>query len=88
MSGAGHMLHAIKSLKANRDLLKNKRSKNRGNLSGDDKMQVEFKRVKPEELARIKASIREDAKKSQRKEVLWGLIIFATLILLLVWFLN
>ena len=88
MGGAGHMLHAIKSLKANRALLKNKRSKNRGSSIADSNTQIEFKKVKPEELDRIKAEIRKEAQKSKQKELILGVIIFIGLITLFVWLMN
>ncbi|MBD0777628.1 hypothetical protein HPE56_07475 [Maribacter sp. ANRC-HE7] len=86
MSGAGHMLHAIKSLKFNRDQLKNRRSKNRHSSSSTDTItKVEFKKVSPEELQKIKSEIRAQAKKSKRKELILSLGIICVLIAIAVW---
>lgn len=65
MAGEGHMLHAIKSLKANRALLKKHRSKNKNSLTSDSVTRVEFKKVSDEQLKLVKKDIREKAKKAQ-----------------------
>jgi len=86
MSGAGHMLHAIKSLKLNRDQLKNRRSKKRNTSSSTDSItKVEFKKVSPEELEKIKAEIRSQAKKSRRKDLILLFGIICILIAIGVW---
>ena len=86
MSGAGHMLHAIKSLKLNRDQLKNRRSKNRHSTSSTNTItKVEFKKVSPEELQKIKSEIRAQAKQSKQKELILSLVITCVLIAIGVW---
>ena len=78
------MLHAIKSLKQNRDLLKSRRAKNRmGNsANGDVATKIEFKEVSPEELQKIKEAIRAKAKISKRKDLVLGIVIVAGIVML------
>ena len=86
MGGAGHMLHAIKSLKQNRDLLKSRRSKNRvGNNATGTAVKIEFKEVSPEELQIIKETIRARAMRSKRKNLVLGVSLFSILTIVILW---
>ena len=82
MGGAGHMLHAIKSLKMNRAQLKSRKSKHQKDLLGDGsgETKVEFKEVDPQELERIKSEIRAEARKSKLKEIILFIIIIAVIL--------
>ena len=82
MGGAGHMLHAIKSLKQNRAQLKGRKKRNQKDLlkDGSGETKVEFKTVDPQELERIKAKIKADANKSKRKEIILVAVIFVLVI--------
>ena len=75
------MLHAIKSLKMNRAQLKSRKSKNQKDLlsDGSGETKVEFKKVDPRELERIKAGIREKARKSKQNEIILFLVIIAAI---------
>ncbi len=79
------MLHAIKSLKANRALLKQKRSKDFKSYIGDGKTKVQFKKVSEEELAKIKENIRLEARISRNKEILLVIVILLVMGVLLIW---
>ncbi len=70
MAGEGSMLHAIKSLKQNRALLKKRRAKKQEISYGSDVTMVEFKEVSPEELERVKKKIRTEASQSKRHDIL------------------
>lgn len=87
MSGAGHMLHAIKSLKLNRDQLKSHRHKNRKTSGSNDASQTKpiFKTVSPDELNRIKNDIRAQARKSKRKELIISLSTIVGFALFVLW---
>ncbi|MAU70712.1 MAG: hypothetical protein CML04_01330 [Pseudozobellia sp.] len=85
MGGEGSMLHAIKSLKANRALLKQKRSKDFKSYIGDGKTKVQFKKVSEEELAKIKENIRLEARISRNKEILLVIVILLVMGVLLIW---
>ena len=86
MGGAGHMLHAIKSLKQNRAQLKNHRSKNKkGSDYSSTSTKVEFKQVSAEELEAIKQEIQAKAKKSKRRELIIAGIVGLALLLFVVW---
>ncbi|MDG1570692.1 hypothetical protein OZ410_00055 [Robiginitalea sp. M366] len=79
MGGEGSMLHAIKSMKQNRALLKKRRKGNRSDYIGDGATPLSFKEVSPEELARIKAGIRSRAARERRREwLLWGVLVVLT----------
>ncbi len=87
MSGAGHMLHAIKSLKLNRDLLKSHRHKNKKGSSGKSTgtTKVVFKTVSPKELNKIKEDIRNQAKKSKQQELIVLIFVLVGFGLFLIW---
>ena len=81
------MAHANQSLKLNRSLLKKRNFRDRKDLmrSQSGKTIVEFDKIAPEELARIKSEIRLRAKKRQRKiiivYIILGSITFGLLLL-------
>ena len=87
MGGEGSMAHANQSLKLNRSLLKKRNFRDRKDLmrSQSGKTIVEFDKIAPEELARIKSEIRLRAKKRQRKiiivYIILGSITFGLLLL-------
>ena len=70
--GAGHMLHAITSLKLNRALLKKRKLKDIKDLmlENSGKTELEFKKVSSEEMVQIKTDIREQLRKNARREIL------------------
>nr|WP_299339846.1 hypothetical protein [Allomuricauda sp.] len=82
MGGAGHMLHAIKSLKANRALKKGRKVKRLKDVLDDStvKTTLEFKEVEPQELERIKTNIRREARKRRRKEIILYMIVSLTIL--------
>lgn len=69
--GAGSMASAILSLKKNRALLKKRKIKDLKGLLKDTsgKTEVEFKKVTPQELFRIKKNIRKQHKRNVRIEI-------------------
>jgi len=74
--GSGFSLDAIKVVRANRSLLKRRKFKDIKSLllETSGKTEVEFKKISPAELARIKARIRKDAKEvAQRETVIYGI---------------
>lgn len=77
MGGAGHMLHAIKTLKQNRAMLKKRRSSRENDLHAysTTETKVNFKKVSPEELQRIKGEIRRKANKVKRRDFIITIII-------------
>ena len=81
MGGAGHMLHAIKSLKQNRAQLKGRKKRNQNDLlnDGTTETKVEFKTVDPKELEKIKASIKAEANKSRKKEIILTVVTLAVI---------
>jgi hypothetical protein len=85
MGGEGSMLHAIKTLKQNRALLKKRRSKNANDLIGDGQTKVEFKTVSPEEMAIIKESIRAEARKKRKKDIILAVVVLVALGILVLW---
>jgi len=87
MSGAGHMLHTIKTLKQNRALLKNKRAMNKKGKASNSysETKLEFKKVSPAELAKLKEEIRARARKSRIREIVIMGISFLIVIVLLYW---
>lgn len=59
MGGAGHMLHAIKTLKANRDLLKKRTMRKKGDYKRViDQDKPVFKKATKEEMLAIKTKIK------------------------------
>ena len=59
MGGAGHMLHAIKSLKANRDLLKKRTMRKKGDYKRViDQDKPVFKKATKEQMIAIKNKIK------------------------------
>lgn len=59
MGGAGHMLHAIKTLKANRDLLKKRTMRKKGDYKRViDQDKPAFKKATKEEMRAIKIKIK------------------------------
>lgn len=84
------MLHRIKSLKPNRDMLKSHRSKNKKTSSAKNTgtTQVEFKTVSPEELDRIRTDIRTQARKTKQRELILLVSAVVIFILLFIWLLN
>lgn len=72
MGGEGSMAFANQSLKQNRGLLRKRRFKDIKGLmkSHSKKTALEFKKIAPEELARIKTEIRLRAKKERKRAIL------------------
>ena len=59
MGGAGHMLHAIKTLKANRDLLKKRTLRKKGDYKRIiDQDTPVFKKATKEQMKEIKSKIK------------------------------
>lgn len=85
MGGEGSMLHAIKSLKQNRALLKKRRSKNANDYIGDGVTKVEFKKVNAAELKAIKSAIRAEARKTRNREILLAVAVAAAMGLFVIW---
>ena len=87
MGGEGSMLHAIKSLKNNRALVKKRKSRSHNDLllEGTSKTKIEFKKVSADELERIKAEIRLESRKAKLKELVIFLIVVALMIALVIW---
>lgn len=88
MGGEGSMSHANQSLKYNRGQLGKRSFKDLKELmrSGSGKTMIEFEKIDPVELGKIKARIREKAQKEKRKEILIFIISFlitATIIFLI-----
>lgn len=90
MGGEGSMLHALKSLKNNRALLKKRKSRSQNELLLDatGKTKVEFKEVEPEELERIKSEIRKEARKSKIRELIICILVFGIILTWLFWLSN
>tara|TARA_R110000868_G_scaffold4211_13_gene26668 strand:+ start:72281 stop:72550 length:270 start_codon:yes stop_codon:yes gene_type:complete len=80
MSGAGHMLYAIKTLKANRNLLKKRALRNKNDfkrkLVGG---KLQFKKSTPEQMRAIKTKIKGYKKSDLRLNI----ILFTTTIIIL-----
>lgn len=72
MGGEGSMAQANQSLKLNRGQLRKRSFKDLKSLmmSQSGKTTLEFQKIDPEELSRIKSEIRLRAKKEQKKIIL------------------
>ena len=90
MGGEGSMLHAIKSLKNNRALVKKRKSRSHSDLllDGNSKTQVEFKKVSPQELERIKDEIRKEARRGRLKELVICILVFGIILGWIFWLTN
>ena len=61
------MMHAIKSLKENRALLKRRRLKSKEDIYGTGSVtELEFKKATPAEMAKVKLTIIREKKKNRR----------------------
>tara|TARA_R110002074_G_scaffold167299_3_gene328401 strand:+ start:80083 stop:80367 length:285 start_codon:yes stop_codon:yes gene_type:complete len=78
MGGEGSMASAILSLKGNRSLLKKRKFRDLKDLlyEKSGSTELEFKKVSPSELAKIKDRIRKEAKSTARREILLYLLSF------------
>lgn len=86
MGGEGSMAYAIVSLRENRKLLKKRKFRETKALMKyhSGKTELEFKKISPKELKRIKTDIRLKAKKAARKlTLIYVLTFLAALILIL-----
>tara|TARA_R110000796_G_scaffold88850_6_gene192099 strand:+ start:169069 stop:169338 length:270 start_codon:yes stop_codon:yes gene_type:complete len=87
MSGAGHMLYAIKALKANRDLLKKRTLRNKTDFKrktdGDKPV---FKKTTPEQMRAVRAKIKRYKIKELRLNI-FLLIISILIVFYLFWIL-
>ena len=86
MGGEGSMAHAVVSSRENRKLLKRRKYKDVKSLlqSYSGKTALEFKKVTPEELKKIKADIRLNAKKEAKKQAMLYVLISVILLVLVV----
>lgn len=83
MAGEGFMMHAIKSLQANRAQLKDRRAKAKyGDHTLDHHGQLAFKKVDAATLERLKADIRTQARRGKRRYL--GLMSMTLLLLIAV----
>lgn len=84
MGGEGSMASAILSLKQNRALLKKRSVRELKDLlyEKSGKTEVEFKKVTPEELVRIKEEIRKDTRVNIRNEIIIYTISFVAVLVL------
>ena len=89
MSGAGHMLHAIKTMKQNRAMLKNRRSMKANGLNSSNYTEEKpiFKTVGPEELQRLKAEIRKEGDAVKKRDFIVTVVVI-TILLAIVVYLN
>ncbi len=89
MGGGGFALHAIKTMKQNRTMLKKHRSKksNRFSSSNHTEEKPAYKTVSPEKLKRIKAKIRKEGDAVKRRDFIITVVV-CTLILLVVLYIN
>lgn len=89
MGGAGHMLHAIKTMKQNRAMLKNRRSmKANGLNSGSYTVEKPiFKTVSAEKLQHIKAEIRKEGDAVKKRDFIVTVVVI-TIILAVVLYIN
>ena len=72
MGGEGSMMHAIKSLKENRALLKRRKIRELKDVLAENQktgIDLEFKQVSPSELLRIKRNIRRKARERRQREM-------------------
>ena len=88
MGGEGSMAHAVVSSRENRKLLRRRKFKDTKALikfhSG--KTELEFKKVTPEELNRIKTNIRLRAKKEAKRITLIYFLVSLVLLILILFF--
>jgi len=67
MGGEGSMMHAIKSLKANRSMLKKRRLKSKDDVYGKKSVtKLHFKKSTPRDLARIRKMMFIQKEKEKR----------------------
>jgi hypothetical protein len=87
MGGEGSMMHAIKSLKENRALLKRRRLKSKDDVYGKESVtQLQFKKATKKDLLRIRKQMFIQREKEIRRTwlaVLLTIIAFLVLYLLL-----
>ncbi|KAB7530620.1 hypothetical protein F8C76_03730 [Flagellimonas olearia] len=66
MGGGGYMLDAVKSFKANRDLLKKRKLKSKGDVYGSEvKTQLNLKKSTPLDMLRIRRKIAQRKRKEK-----------------------
>lgn len=84
MSGAGHMLHAIKSLNANRKLLKKRTIRHKSDFNRKiDTDKPIFKKSTPEQMRVIRKKIKNYKKKDRHINILVFFLILLLLFLLI-----
>lgn len=84
-AGAGHIMDMVNRMRQNRALLQNRKfSEARADLLKTGRIQkIELRKATPEEMAKIKALIREDAKREKARIIfVLSLTIPAVLIIL------
>ncbi len=76
MGGEGSMAAANQSLKQNRILLRKRKFRDTKDLmrSYSESSTLEFEKIAPEDLSRIKQEIRSKAKREQKKRIIAYLI--------------
>lgn len=86
MSGAGHMLHAIKTMKQNRAMLKNRRSMKVNGLNSYSYIEEKpiFKTVSPEELKRLKVEIKKAGDAVKRRDLIVTVVVITILLAVVV----
>ncbi|SNY99803.1 hypothetical protein [Flagellimonas pacifica] len=85
MGGAGHMLHTIKSLKANRDLLKKRKRKSKEDVYGvETRTELNLKKSTLKDIMNIRREIAEQKRKNKVAGLL-AILIMAMLAVIGYW---
>ncbi|WP_047415226.1 hypothetical protein [Cellulophaga sp. Hel_I_12] len=85
MSGAGHMLYAIKTLKANRELLKKRTLRNKKDYKRKvERKKLIFKTATPEQMIATKRKIKT-YKQEEFRITMIALIVTILILFLLFW---
>ncbi|WP_136465290.1 hypothetical protein [Flagellimonas onchidii] len=78
MGGGGHILHMVRSFKANRDLLKKRRRKSKEDVYGmEARTELSFKKSTPEDIMVVRKKIAHQ----KRKNSLAGLMAILIMII-------
>ncbi|MFN3137376.1 MAG: hypothetical protein ACE37L_06790 [Allomuricauda sp.] len=88
MGGEGSMMHAIKSLKANRNMLKKRKLKSKSDVYGTKSVtELHFKKASRRDIVRIRKKMfiqREKEKRAMFYAVLATVVLFFILFMLLI----
>jgi len=89
MGGEGSMMHAIKSLKENRALLKRRKLRSKDDIFGvSSTTKLEFKKTRPEDMAKIRLRIEKEKKKIRRINLFAAITTFAIILLVVLYVSN